>query len=204
MAWRRSVSRRCERRARCSETHGELLEAYEPAPAQVGILFSPQSYWPECGLALFCTSFVVLSAGLDPASLESFHRLRARLRGRARRGRTQPLRGPRPPLAARAQGRRSVASPRRRTCRLPARQTVRTPRRSARRSRGRGARARRGRAQGVGHTSRPCRLLLPQVIFGKLPSRNFTRSMPCRVGKRSAGRPLCVVSLTRQTVASFC
>ena len=36
------------------EAHGELLQAYEPAPAQVGILFSPQSYylyWAQDGTA---------------------------------------------------------------------------------------------------------------------------------------------------------
>ena len=36
------------------KAHGELLEAYEPAPAQVGILFSPQSYylyWAQDGNA---------------------------------------------------------------------------------------------------------------------------------------------------------
>ncbi len=35
--------------------HGELLRAYEPAPAQVGILFSPQTdylYWSQDGTAL--------------------------------------------------------------------------------------------------------------------------------------------------------
>lgn len=35
--------------------HGELLRAYEPAPAQVGILFSPQAdylYWSQDGTAL--------------------------------------------------------------------------------------------------------------------------------------------------------